>query len=226
MRRLFCAFLLSLLCGSIVVSDFAWARKSGSVSVRGYVRKDCTYVAPHHRSAPDGDFSNNWSTKGNINPYTLKEGTRVTPPNKTDFSSPAVAPVPIAPLTGSANAAAAPARTPNMQISKRIDAAIPANTAVGRSTQRLQTADLSFDEQVSLSAACASEKGKTPNSHHQCMDAHLFSLERVRFRPTMSNFSSETRATVEAECLSEKLKGPAAYNDCLGQSLRTVLMVR
>jgi hypothetical protein len=224
MRRVRFAVLLPLLCGSIVVSDFAWARNSGSVSVRGYYRKDGTYVAPHHRSAPDGDFSNNWSTKGNINPYTLEEGTRVTPPNKSGIASPVAAPVPSAPLTQPANAAAASPRAPDMQMPKRIDPAITGNTTGGRSTQRLHAADLSFDEQVSLGAACASEKGKT--SHQQCIDAHLFSLEGVQFRPTMSRFSPDTRAMVEAACLSAKLKGPATYNDCLGQSLRTVLMVR
>jgi hypothetical protein len=45
------------------------------VSVRGYNRTDGTYVQPHHRSNPDGTPSNNWSTKGNINPHTGEEGT-------------------------------------------------------------------------------------------------------------------------------------------------------
>lgn len=51
------------------------------VHVRGYVRRDGTYVQPHYRSNPDGNFNNNWSTKGNINPYTGEPGTRVTPPS-------------------------------------------------------------------------------------------------------------------------------------------------
>lgn len=58
----------------------------GSVSVRGYYRSNGTYVAPHHRSSPDGNFWNNWSTKGNINPYTGIPGTKVTPPNSGDTS--------------------------------------------------------------------------------------------------------------------------------------------
>jgi len=52
-----------------------------NVHVKGYYRKDGTYVRPHYRSAPDGNFYNNWSTKGNINPYTGKPGTKVTPPS-------------------------------------------------------------------------------------------------------------------------------------------------
>jgi hypothetical protein len=46
------------------------------VFVHGYQRADKTYVEPHHRSDPDGDFNNNWSTKGNQNPYTGEFGTK------------------------------------------------------------------------------------------------------------------------------------------------------
>ncbi|MGE5526899.1 MAG: hypothetical protein ACM3SS_24525 [Rhodospirillaceae bacterium] len=53
-----------------------------SHSVRGYTRKDGTYVAPHRQSDPDKNFNNNWSTKGNQNPYTGKEGTQLDPPTK------------------------------------------------------------------------------------------------------------------------------------------------
>lgn len=51
-------------------------RSGGDVRVRGYVRKDGTYVAPHMRSRPDGNPFNNWSTIGNVNPYTLEPGTK------------------------------------------------------------------------------------------------------------------------------------------------------
>lgn len=46
------------------------------VYVRGHVRTNGTYVAPHMRSTPDSNFYNNWSTTGNVNPYTGKEGTK------------------------------------------------------------------------------------------------------------------------------------------------------
>jgi len=49
---------------------------SRSVYVHGYTKKNGTYVAPHHRSAPNHTKSDNWSTKGNINPYTGKVGTK------------------------------------------------------------------------------------------------------------------------------------------------------
>lgn len=75
---------LAIALGLLVVAPaFAGrgshSRSSGTVHVRGYVRKDGTYVAPHVRSAPDGNFSNNWSTLGNVNPYTGEPGTKTVP---------------------------------------------------------------------------------------------------------------------------------------------------
>jgi len=49
---------------------------SAQVYVHGYTTKSGTYVAPHYRSAPDSNPYNNWSTKGNVNPYTGAEGTK------------------------------------------------------------------------------------------------------------------------------------------------------
>ena len=43
-----------------------------SVKVRGYYRKDGTYVRPHYRTAPDGNPYNNYSHPGNYNPNTGK----------------------------------------------------------------------------------------------------------------------------------------------------------
>jgi hypothetical protein len=64
---------LSLFVGlSILFSTFGFAVADARVSVSGYYRKSGTYVAPHYRSDPDTSFSNNWSTKGNYNPYTGK----------------------------------------------------------------------------------------------------------------------------------------------------------
>lgn len=46
------------------------ASADAQVRVRGYFRRDGTYVQPHMRSAPDGNPYNNWSFPGNVNPYT------------------------------------------------------------------------------------------------------------------------------------------------------------
>lgn len=42
--------------------------------VSGYTRSNGTYVEPYHRSAPDGNPYNNYSTQGNVNPYTGQMG--------------------------------------------------------------------------------------------------------------------------------------------------------
>lgn len=44
--------------------------------VNGYTRSNGTYVEPHYRSSPNNTAYDNWSTKGNVNPYTGQEGTR------------------------------------------------------------------------------------------------------------------------------------------------------
>lgn len=43
--------------------------------VRGHYRNNGTYVQPHYRTAPNNNIYDNYSTKGNINPYTGKAGT-------------------------------------------------------------------------------------------------------------------------------------------------------
>lgn len=65
---------------------FAKGRSSfGTVRVRGYTKRDGTYVQPHLRSSKDGNFNNNWSTKGNYNPYTGEPGYKAYP-GPTGFS--------------------------------------------------------------------------------------------------------------------------------------------
>lgn len=45
-------------------------------AVKGYVKKDGTYVAPSHATNPNATKLDNYSTKGNVNPYTGKPGTK------------------------------------------------------------------------------------------------------------------------------------------------------
>ena|SRR5665213_50633 len=48
--------------------------------VRGYTKSDGTYVAPHMQTNPNGTRNDNWSTRGNVNPYTGQEGTKPADP--------------------------------------------------------------------------------------------------------------------------------------------------
>jgi hypothetical protein len=76
------AMLTALLRIPLVVGlcFFLASFASADVKVKGYYRKDGTYIRPHYRSNPDGNFYNNWSTVGNVNPYTGKPGTKRRPP--------------------------------------------------------------------------------------------------------------------------------------------------
>ena len=63
-----------------IIAAIGLSTVSADVYVNPYFKKNGTYVQGHYRSNPDGNFYNNWSTKGNINPYTGSYGTRITPP--------------------------------------------------------------------------------------------------------------------------------------------------
>ncbi len=50
--------------------------KEGDVPVDGYTKKDGTYVEPYYRTPPNDTKEDNYSTKGNTNPYTGEKGTK------------------------------------------------------------------------------------------------------------------------------------------------------
>lgn len=58
---------------------------------RGYVRKDGTYVAPHYQTAPNNTRFDNYSTQGNVNPYTGQRGYENPTPGSR-YGAPAVRP--------------------------------------------------------------------------------------------------------------------------------------
>jgi hypothetical protein len=43
--------------------------------VRGYTTRNGIHVIPHHQTNTNSTNFDNWSTRGNINPYTGKAGT-------------------------------------------------------------------------------------------------------------------------------------------------------
>ena len=48
---------------------------SGQHEVQGYTNQRGTYVEPHMQTNPNTTRSDNWSTQGNVNPYTGQAGT-------------------------------------------------------------------------------------------------------------------------------------------------------
>jgi len=82
---IFCAALL-LSTGAVAKGGHGGSHSGGSHasghtnssnhSVSGHVRSNGTYVAPSHATNPNHTRSDNYSTKGNVNPYTGKPGTK------------------------------------------------------------------------------------------------------------------------------------------------------
>lgn len=72
-----------LLSAALITQSFT---ALADTKVKGYTKKDGTYVAPHNRSDKNSRKDDNWSSKGNTNPYTGKKGTKdpyaVTPKKK------------------------------------------------------------------------------------------------------------------------------------------------
>ena len=62
--------------GTTASGGYGSGSKSSSTYVRGHVTKSGTYVAPHRKTAPDHTQRNNYSARGNYNPYTGKTGGR------------------------------------------------------------------------------------------------------------------------------------------------------
>lgn len=65
---------ISLIVALIVLIGFVSIALAADVYVRPYYRSDGTYVQGHYRTAPDNSRWNNYSTKGNVNPYTGERG--------------------------------------------------------------------------------------------------------------------------------------------------------
>ncbi|GBO52923.1 hypothetical protein APA_724 [Pseudanabaena sp. lw0831] len=74
---------LASLIASTFFLDIAWAgRKKISykipknVPVKLYPNKNVTSIKPHFRTTANKTKKDNWSTIGNVNPYTGKKGTK------------------------------------------------------------------------------------------------------------------------------------------------------
>jgi hypothetical protein len=61
---------------ALIATFASVAGATSSHSVRGYTKKNGTYVQPHRQTNPNHTRTDNWSHKGNTNPYTGKRGTK------------------------------------------------------------------------------------------------------------------------------------------------------
>lgn len=67
MKKLLLICLLAILTGSF---------KAQPTRVKGYRKKNGTYVAPHMKTKPNNTEKDNYSSKPNVNPYTGKKGKK------------------------------------------------------------------------------------------------------------------------------------------------------
>ena len=76
--------IICVLSFIIVITSCCFAK----VYVKGYFRKDGTYVAPHYRTNPDSKITNNYSYPGNYNPNTgeITGGSSIYSPSYTTNS--------------------------------------------------------------------------------------------------------------------------------------------
>ena len=65
---------------AMILAACAFQAMAQTTTVRPHVRSDGTYVPGHIRTNPNGTTSDNYSTQGNVNPYTGQRGN-VSPYN-------------------------------------------------------------------------------------------------------------------------------------------------
>ncbi len=82
------------LVAGVAASAFLILGSTGALAqdhyVRGYMRSNGTYVAPHYQTNPNSTTSDNYSTLGNVNPYTGVYGTKpdVRPSYGSSYTAP------------------------------------------------------------------------------------------------------------------------------------------
>jgi hypothetical protein len=79
MRRMTMLGALLLLTASLAAAS--------DVYHRGHTNRNGTYVQPHYQTAPNGTRSDNYSTRGNLNPHTGQWGTKPAYPTTPSWGS-------------------------------------------------------------------------------------------------------------------------------------------
>jgi hypothetical protein len=76
MKRLIVAGALVLAATTAQAQYLGTGSNPNSRPVQGHVTSSGTYVAPYVATNPNGTQRDNYSAKGNVNPYTGAVGTR------------------------------------------------------------------------------------------------------------------------------------------------------
>ena len=142
MKTSFVNVLPILLIGSLTLfanPSFAQRKSSSDVYVKSYVKSNGTVVEGHMRSAPDKSAGNNFSTKGNVNPYTGEAGTVIAPGGNSSVTGSLATLSPSQSVTTSSDVNALAARISKLEttvdaLSKKIDTLIGKLSAVQAKT--------------------------------------------------------------------------------------------
>jgi hypothetical protein len=218
------ARILILFCFAVSFSSscFAWSKGGGGpVAVRGYVKSNGTYVAPHYRSAPDSSVSNNWSTVGNVNPYTGEAGTKNPTPARGR-------------LAGSSDGAAGPTvATPDPVWEIPGEPSDPAHPkaagpdgrakahplAINAVKKARMASTMSAEENSSMEMACIVAKLQGPANYRTCKKQQVDAFTAGVPRPDLALLNAVERQSIETACIVAKAQGPATLNQCLVDQL-------
>ncbi len=74
MKKIIACVIVMLIFSGIIFAD---------TYVNGYYKKSGTYVEGYYRSDSNNSVKDNWSYKGNVNPYTNEDGTNYYKGNKS-----------------------------------------------------------------------------------------------------------------------------------------------
>jgi hypothetical protein len=76
MKQLLLGAALAIVATAAHAQYYGTGSNPNSHIVSGYTRSNGTYVAPYVATNPNGTQRDNYSAKGNVNPYTGAVGTR------------------------------------------------------------------------------------------------------------------------------------------------------
>jgi len=204
----------------------------GAVFVNGYIRSNGTYVSPHYRSAPDGNVYNNWSTVGNVNPYTGDPGIKLPKASiRRSGTSNASSTVPVYSEAEESNddresiaVRMSKARDePVRSATEHTKANSKLSSKATTQTKQLVHADinsLTQEELISLDSACILAKSRGPASMNKCVTSHLADFAQTPKRPDLGTLSSDERQSIESACILARGNGSASLNRCLTSQMR------
>jgi hypothetical protein len=199
------------VCVCVGLAASLHVEAGGSVAVRSYIKSNGTVVQPHMRSGPDGSFSNNWTTSGNVNPYTGEAGKKTQPGYSYGTYG------------GAWGVGYQPQQTQPMA-SPQDGAAQDASEQI-KDDSPVKEARLSSEEKSSMELACISTRINNPGGYQNCLNKQAAATMNSD-RPNISSLSYTEKSSIELACISAKMNGPASMNSCIQKQINELESTR